>query len=317
MGHWDNCRPDQRFTAKGSAPIGIYGTTGSLWSIVDWDQRRTISVGTTWKEDDEYFIFEALAEHIDHDLPRDAVFVEVGKAGELMSYSTKWEDDETYIPCYPSTTSFPLHVPRVRRSELIENERMGLQVDLVTCKSGSGDDQNTRQLAFKYYIHPNYIASTWNELNCWMRIPSHPNIVSFHGLVFDSVPTFCMDSKSVITHNQDKVVGFMTCFIPGGTILDNISRPFRLSHLRQLIDVVDYLNFELGIVHGDITTYNLLIEPDTDTLKIFDFNLASHLGDTEGDNSTRIKNIFSYEEERNDVKLTVFTLYEAITRDSE
>lgn len=192
---------------------------------------------------------------------------------------------------------------------------MGLQVDLVTCRIGSGEVQNIRQFAIKYYIHPDYIASTWNELNCWMRIPSHPNIVPFHGLVFDSVPTFPMNYDSVITHNKDKVVGFMTCFISGGTILDSISRPFRLTHLRQLIDVVDYLNFELGIVHGDITTYNLLIEPETDTLKIFDFNLASHLGDTEGDNSTRIRNIFSYEEERNDVKFTIFTLYEIITRD--
>lgn len=161
------------------------------------------------------------------------------------------------------------------------------------------------------------ISSSRLSPNTSMRSPSHPNIVPFYGLVYDSVPTLSFDSESVITHYQDRVVGFMTCYIEGGTILDSLSRPFRLAHLRQLINVVDYLNLELGIVHGDITTYNLLIDPDTDLLKIFDFNLASHLGNTEGDNSTRIKNIFSYEERRNDVKLTIFTLYEAITRDSE
>lgn len=317
MGHYDHCRPDQRFTSKASRPAFRYGTTGSLWVVHDWDQRRTISVGTAWHEEDEDIILEALAEHIDDDIPRDALLVEVGQAGELLSCSTVASKDRTQIPWYPYTTSSPSHVPRVRRSELTEKERMGLQVDLVTCKSGSGDEQNIRRLAFKYYIHPDYIATTWNEVNCWMRIPSHPNIVPFYALVYDSVPTLSFDSESVVTYYQDKVVGFTTCYIQGGTILDNLSRPFRLTHLRQLIDVVDYLNLELGIVHGDITTYNLLIEPDTDILKIFDFNLASHLGDTEGDNSTRINNIFSYEEERNDVKLTTFTLYEVITRDSE
>lgn len=194
---------------------------------------------------------------------------------------------------------------------------MGLQVDLVTRKSGSGQLQSIQPFAFKYYIQPKYIASTLYDLNCWMRIPSHPNIVPFHGLVYDSVPTLSCNSESVITQYQDKVVGFTTCYMQGGTILDNLTRSFRLNHLRQLIDVVNYLNFELGIVHGDITTYNLLLEPETDVLKIIDFNLASHLGDTEGDSSTQFEGVFSYEDEINDVKLTIFTLYESITRYSK
>lgn len=191
---------------------------------------------------------------------------------------------------------------------------MGVQVDLVNYEPRTGDNHDTRQLAFKYYIAPNNIALIWNELNCWMRLPSHPNIIPFDSIVLESVPTLT-EGPSLAMHDEDKAVGFTTCFIPGGTILDNISRPFRITHLRQLVSVVDYLNLDLGIVHGDITTYNLIIERDTDTLKIFDFNLASRLGDRIGDTSTRYGDIFRYDEDRNDVKYTIFTLYEIITRD--
>lgn len=106
----------------------------------------------------------------------------------------------------------------------------------------------------------------WDEANCLSRIPRHHNIIPFYGLVVDHVEA------------QDKVVGFTTPFVPGGTIDDNMSRPFQLKHLRQLTSTIDHLNLELGISHGDITPYNLLIDPSTDDIVIFDFNLASRLG---------------------------------------
>ncbi|KAK4133509.1 hypothetical protein BT67DRAFT_456734 [Trichocladium antarcticum] len=46
--------------------------------------------------------------------------------------------------------------------------------------------------------------------------------------------------------------------------------------------------------------WNLLIDPETGHLKIFDFNLGAKLG---------------HEENRNDVKLAIFTVYEIITCD--
>src|SRR3954463_7589129 len=46
--------------------------------------------------------------------------------------------------------------------------------------------------------------------------------------------------------------------------------------------------------------WNLLIDPETDHLKLFDFNLSAKFG---------------HEENRNDVKLAIFTVYEIITRD--
>jgi hypothetical protein len=68
----------------------------------------------------------------------------------------------------------------------------------------------------------------------------------------------------------------------------------------------------LGIVHSDICYWNLLINPETDNLQIFDFNSSAKLG-WEGD--VENNGTFGYDPACNDVKLTVFTLYEIITRD--
>lgn len=58
--------------------------------------------------------------------------------------------------------------------------------------------------------------------------------------------------------------------------------------------------------------WNLLIDPETDDLKVFDFNQGAKLG-WEGDKDNH--GVFGYDENRNDVKLVIFTLYETITRD--
>lgn len=114
MGYYDDCLPEQRFSSKEPRPRSSYGPGGSAWVIHDWDQRRVITVETSWREEDEDFIFLALAQHIDR-LPRDANVVGIGQAGELISYSTSWREDETLIPFYPSDTSFPPNIPRIRR----------------------------------------------------------------------------------------------------------------------------------------------------------------------------------------------------------
>lgn len=82
----------------------------------------------------------------------------------------------------------------------------------------------------------------------------------------------------------------------------------------DLAQCIDYLNTQLGIVHGDICGRNLLINQETDTVQIFDFNLAAKLG-WEGDDSEHGNDAFAYDEHRNDVKCAVFTLYEIITCD--
>ncbi|KAK0666063.1 hypothetical protein QBC41DRAFT_367175 [Cercophora samala] len=294
MGYFDEYLLDSRFKSSFDSwnPVAGY-----YHNVIDWDQRRTITVCTSGKKDEE-FIFEALVELID-DLPADVVKIKVSDDFELLSSSTAVDDDNTIVPFYPSPNDLPPHIPKVRRSELTEVERLGVQADHVTYEPSPGE---TKHVVFKYYINEGNIAMFWHELNCTLRIPSHPNIVPIDRIVIESASP----------DGPEKVVGFTTPFISGGTILDNVGRVFELKHLKQLITTIDYLNLKLGIVHGDITTWNLLIDPETDDLKIFDFNMGAKLG-WEGDKDHL--DTFGYDEDRNDVKLAVFAVYEIITRD--
>ncbi|KAK4141684.1 uncharacterized protein C8A04DRAFT_30670 [Dichotomopilus funicola] len=90
------------------------------------------------------------------------------------------------------------------------------------------------------------------------------------------------------------------------------TRVFKLKYLQQLINTVDYLNLTLGIVHGDICPWNPLIDPTTDNLQLFDFNSAAKLG-WDGDEANNVE--FQYDPDRNDVKFTIFTIHQLITRE--
>ncbi|KAK4176843.1 kinase-like domain-containing protein [Triangularia setosa] len=294
MGYFEEYHLDSRFK---SSFHSWNPATGHYHNVIDWDQRRTITVSTLGKKDED-FIFEALVELID-DLPADVVKVKVSDDFELLSSSTAVDDDSTMVPFYPSLTDLPPQLPKIHRSELTEVERLGVQADHVTYEPTPSE---TRHVVFKYYINEGNVAMFWHEMNCTLRIPSHPNIVPIDRLVVDSATP----------GGPEKVVGFTTPFITGGTIQDNVSRVFKLKHLRQLLTTIDYLNLRLGIVHGDIRTWNLLIDPETDNLKVFDFNMGAKLG-WEGDKDHL--DMFGYDKDRNDVKLAVFTLYEIITRD--
>lgn len=67
--------------------------------------------------------------------------------------------------------------------------------------------------------------------------------------------------------------------------------------------LIDDLNLKYGIVHQDVAARNLLVNPKTDALMLFDFNYSGRIGGVE------------YAMDRDDVKGVVFTLYEIITRD--
>ncbi|ROV88644.1 hypothetical protein VMCG_10325 [Cytospora schulzeri] len=292
MGFFDGCRPDQRFT--------IDRKYFDHCVVNDWDQRRVVTVFTSWAEQDDDFILDILARHID-DIPADAVLVSVSQEGDLLSCSSDVAEDRTMIPFYPSARDFPAEVQRIKRSDLTEIDRLGIQTDLTTYKSERNPGQ-VKRVAFKYYMNEPQVPIFWHELNCVLRIPKHPNIVPFDSLVIDTID------------GEARVVGFTAPFIEGGTVQDNTERTFKLKYLKQLLEVIDYLNLKHGIVHGDICPWNLLINPDTDDLQIFDFNMAAKLG-WEGDTSDEGQGAFAFDEHRNDVKCAVFTLYEVITRD--
>src|SRR5271168_3888464 len=113
-----------------------------------------------------------------------------------LALSTDHEGS-TILPFYPLVADFPPGLRKIRRSDLTEIDRLGLQADLTIYEADPGQ---TRRVVFKYYTNKGNISVFWHELNCIIRIPRHPNIVPFDSLVFDTV-----DGK-------EKVVGFTTPF---------------------------------------------------------------------------------------------------------
>lgn len=223
--------------------------------------------------------------------------IEVSKdIGELVSASSDPENDETLVPHYPPLQALHINsVQTIPRSELREVDRLGPYVDLVSFEN--------RTVVFKYYILPHHLHQRWDELNIWIRLSDHPNIVPF-----DKVVTEKLDGS------KDHIVGFTSLYIAGGT-LDAIEenpcdcRTFKLKWLLQLMSLVDDLTYKYGIQHQDIAPRNLLVDEATDNIMLFDFNFSARIGVPE-----RGKGM-PFFEDRDDVKGVVFTLYEIITRD--
>lgn len=151
------------------------------------------------------------------------------------------------------------------------------------------------QAVFKYYFLWQYAQRSWDEMNLWMRLPPHPNIVPFDRIVLDEL--------------EVRVIGFTNDYVSGGTLEENQSRIFRLEWLRQLIRVVDDLNLRYGISHQDVSPRNLVVGESTDCIMLLDFNFAARIKHTPVDECQ------TYREDRNDVKGVIFTVYEIITRD--
>ena len=76
--------------------------------------------------------------------------------------------------------------------------------------------------------------------------------------------------------------------------------------------VVDFLNYKLGITHNDMAPRNLFIDPSTDDLILFDFNYSERTGYMDGRGGCMIMRSMK---ERNDVKGAVMTVHELLTRD--
>ncbi len=197
------------------------GNHGHQWLLYDWDQRRVIDVLVPGPDQvKERFVLEAVAKFIDH-LPADVVQVTLSKDGNLVSSSSDLSVDRSFAPFYPSRTDFPRRVPTIRRRDLTELKRLGPGEDLVLAPD-SAHSGAARRMAFKYYLTENDVARSWHETNCVLRL-RHPNIVPFDSLVVDRVG------------DVDRVVGFTTRYIPGGTLSEDKSRVFKLKYLRQLI----------------------------------------------------------------------------------
>lgn len=271
------------------APGGALMPGGpSTWYILDWDQRRIIAVTMDEEQESEDVAIGHLKKHIDA-LGPDVYAIHLSQDGDLVSVSANPEDDETTCVYYPPLQAIllPDHVKTVLRSDLLELHRLSPNVDLVSytlCANATDT-----KAVFKYYFLFQFLHKLWHEMNLWMRLPPHPNLVPFDRLVLDEL--------------HGRVVGFTSVYIAGGTLSENKSRTFKLEWLRQLTCVIDDLNLKHGIAHQDVAARNLLVDPKTDALMLFDFNYSGRIGG------------IGYAKDRDDVKGVVFTLYEIITRD--
>lgn len=294
--YFSRCGPCRRFICVDKSPATPLND--EHWGLYDWDQRRYMAVHLPFSDDpaDETFVFKAVEKTIDS-VPPGVLDMWMSNDGAPPSGPMiALDGDFSWGPFYPPRTRFGSEVPTVRRGELTECGRLGVQVDLTTYSPRPGE---TKTVVFKYNVDAANVAVWWHEANCVLHMPPHPNIVPFDALVLD------------LFDGVESVVGFTTRYIAGGTLFENKARVFKLRYLEQLISAVDHLNLHLGVVHGDICPWNLAIDAETDNIQLFDFNRAAKLG-WEGDKAYCFA--FKYEEDRNDVKLVKFTTHELITR---
>ncbi|KAH8429391.1 uncharacterized protein LDX57_007055 [Aspergillus melleus] len=280
--------PQDRFFSEGQGYFGprenpLTETHCNVW---DWDQLRLIKVKGTAKlfrpeEDVEVSVLAQFADYLSPEVRA----ITVDNDGLLTGVSTDPEEDDTFFIAYlPFSLCQSLaNCSTIYFSQLKEIDRLGPGVDLVS--------YNDRKVAFKFNPlgMPRRLHMSWKEMNLLSKMPPHPNILPFDSLVLEDV--------------ESRVIGLTSKYIPGGTLEDvDPKRPFRFKWLQQLTQVVDFLNLELGIMHQDIAPRNLLVDPETDNVVLFDFDWAANGKDGLLDG-------------RDDVSSVVFTLYEIITND--
>jgi hypothetical protein len=277
--------PSDRFWIAGEQVRGHVHTG----QVIDWDQRRwyNITGPLTYIPPDGDVDIDVLKRYIGQ-LGRSVQSITVDDNGRLVKVSSDPEDDRTITTHYPRLANAPSlqNCPLIQHSQLTEEDRLGPTIDLVSYTDDSGE----KKLAvFKYYMIYQRRSWIWNELHLNKALPRHPNIVPV--------------DRVVISDAESRLLGFTTPYIPNGTIGENKDRIFKLAWFQQLLDVVDYLNFDLGIMHQDIAPRNLLVDPETDNLLLFDFDRAARIGQP------------SCFPERNDVNGVIFTLYEIVSQD--
>jgi serine/threonine protein kinase len=240
----------------------------SEWYISDVDQRRMITVKMDEEQETADLALEHLRKHVDG-LGPDVTLVHVAPNGDLISVSSDPMHDTTDCIYYPpaALVQRPEGVQTILRSDLRELDRFIGNVDLVSYQTET-EPSATRKAVFKYYWQSQFLEKIWDEMNLWMRLSHHPNIVPFDRLVLDEV--------------HGGVVGFTVLYIPGGTLEDNVSRPFKLKWCKQLMQLVDDLNLRYGIAHQDIVPRNLLVDEATDNVLLFDFNWSAQIGHNRG-----------------------------------
>ena len=285
-------KPQERFLSDGQMYFGPMDNPKSIahCNVWDWDQLRMIKLKGTAKifppeEDKEVPILAPLADYLSQNVRA----ISIDDDALLSGVSTDPDKDDTmFVPHLLFSTIESLADSRtIQYSKLRELDRLRPGVDLSSYEDESG---NAQTVVFKYNPigKPRRLQMAWDELNAIKSLPLHPNILSLDRVVLDDV--------------ESRILGFTTEYIPGGT-LENPKLAFRFEWLQQLTRLVDFLNLQLGIMHQDIAPQNLLVDPKTEELLLFDFDRVAC-----GKRGLM--------DSRDDVSGVVYTLYELITNDT-
>lgn len=285
--------------------------------LMNWDTRRAMCVtlpnpdGHEPPDHDPEFnkpletVARALRGLLDG-LPADTVAVDLDAAGGLVSSSTDPALDRTPRSHHTALAAFDLPAagaagrPAILRSQLLEVGRLMGPVDLVSYCSDSGSESGAGR---RYVFKNDFLAeeNSWTELQLLARLPPHPHLALVDRVVVDEA-------------TGEWVVGFTMRYVEGESLDQGPRRPrLKMKWLRQLMDTVDDLNLKHGVVHQDIAGRNLIVDQETDSIVLIDFNTAYRVGVEKSPGAG-----FSCEGRwgvRDDVKGVLVFLYEYITRD--
>lgn len=270
------------------------GGPGEYESFLFWilDQRRYIAVQGNREILPQYDCAIDILDKCADDLLPDDVMIKVSDNGERLTFSNNDMDDEGPFFQYPHFDDQPSDVKAdtVKRSDLREEQRLYWLADIVTYVNS----EDTNHLAvLKIAVHFSQLPRMWNDAHIMRALKGHPALVPFE--------------KFVVDDTENRLVGWTSTFIAGGTLEDNHAFTyFRLSWLVQMTEIIDDINLKYGIMHRDIAARNFLIDPRTKRLLLFDFNNAMRIGD-----ATQNPKFLGPP----DVDGIVFTIYELLTFD--
>ncbi len=212
------------------------GDIAERW-VYDHDQRQWITVtmpGPVADPEEDCEAFEEewegsserakqlVAEHIDN-APEGVIGIQVDEAGKV-TFVDKVDYDHNMATYYPTWEEFQLPkdgdkaAETVLRSELTELDRLSWHVDAVSYAG-------TERCVLKYSHDYKGFGAIWQEINIHARLPrNHPNILPLDRLVLEEL-------------SGTRVVGFTVPYVEGSDLDTNKSRPFKLKHLKQLMQV--------------------------------------------------------------------------------
>jgi hypothetical protein len=180
------------------------------------------------------------------------------------------------------------------RSDLTVIDRLGPGTDKVSypCPTSGWE----KVVAFKAVACCSWYGGVWEDIQIMARLPPHSFILPLDSLVLEEL-------------TQLGVIGFTMTLVKAPTRDKHLTGPFKLRWLREVIRLIDELNLSFGLVHQNIAPRNIFIDPETDSILLFNFNLTARISQKRG-GSHNAEN-----PARNDVKGVMYFMYSIITRD--